>query len=139
MIWKCTTGCPMIDPFRAASPAPLNETCLFDLCHASDSSAAQTRSPTHGELARVPGAARTCEYEGMAANKSPGMRQTEASAEEFLARVPDEARRGDGRRVCAMMREITGEAATMRGTSIVGLGAFTTHYESGRGDEAPQG
>src|SRR5215510_14279821 len=127
----------MIDPFRAASPAPLNETRLFDLCHASDSSAAQTRSPTHGELARVPGAARTCEYEGMAANKSPGMRQTEASAEEFLARVPDEARRGDARRVCAMMREITGAPPTMWGTSIVGFGTYHYRYASGHEGDAP--
>ena len=73
----------------------------------------------------------------MAANKSPGMRQTEASAEEFLARVPDEARRGDARRVCAMMREITGEPPTMWGTSIVGFGTYHYHYASGHEGDAP--
>jgi hypothetical protein len=65
------------------------------------------------------------------------MRQTEASAEEFLARVPDGARRGDARRVCAMMREITGEPPAMWGTSIVGFGTYHYRYASGHEGDAP--
>ena len=73
----------------------------------------------------------------MAAKKSPAMRPTEASAEGFLASVPDEARRGDARRLCAMMREITGEPPTMWGTSIVGFGAYHYRYASGHEGDAP--
>jgi hypothetical protein len=35
------------------------------------------------------------------------MRRTGASVPEFLARVPDERRRQDALRLCAMMQEIT--------------------------------
>jgi len=35
------------------------------------------------------------------------MRRTDASVDEFLAAVPDEQRRKDARRLCALMREIT--------------------------------
>jgi len=73
----------------------------------------------------------------MAAKKSPAMRQTKASAEGFLERVPDEARRGDARRLCAMMREITGEPPTLWGTSIVGFGTYHYRYASGHEGDAP--
>ena len=53
----------------------------------------------------------------MAANKSPAMRRTGASVAGFLARVPEEQRREDARRLCAMMQEITGEPPAMWGTS----------------------
>jgi len=65
------------------------------------------------------------------------MRQTGASVEGFLARVPDEGRREDARRLCAMMREITDEPPTMWGTSIIGFGTYHYRYASGReGDSA---
>jgi len=73
----------------------------------------------------------------MAAKKSPAMRQTEISPQGFLADVPDNARRGDARRLCAMMREITGEPPTMWGTSIVGFGAYHYRYASGHEGDAP--
>jgi hypothetical protein len=38
---------------------------------------------------------------------------TDASVEVFLAQVPDDRRREDARRLCAMMREITGEPPAM--------------------------
>jgi hypothetical protein len=76
----------------------------------------------------------------MAAKKGPAMRRTGASVEAFLARVPDEERREDAHRLCAMMQEITGEPPTMWGTSIVGFGTYHYRYASGHeGDSALAG
>ena len=65
------------------------------------------------------------------------MRRTEASVAGFLAAVPDEQRRKDARRLCAMMREITGEPPTMWGTSIIGFGTYHYRYASGHEGDAP--
>jgi len=73
----------------------------------------------------------------MATKKSPAMRPTAASVEEFLARVADEQRREDAQRLCAMMREITGEQPTMWGTSIIGFGTYHYRYASGREGDSP--
>jgi Domain of unknown function (DU1801) len=51
--------------------------------------------------------------------------------------VPDERRREDARRLCAMMREITGEPAAMWGASITGSGAHHYRYASGHEGDAP--
>ena len=68
------------------------------------------------------------------------MRPAEASVAGFLARVPDEQRREDARRLCAMMQEITGEPAVMWGTSIIGFGTYHYRYASGHeGDSALAG
>jgi hypothetical protein len=73
----------------------------------------------------------------MAVKKAPAMRRTGASVAEFLARVPDEQRREDARRLCALMQEITGEPPVMWGTSIIGFGSYHYRYVSGReGDSA---
>lgn len=65
------------------------------------------------------------------------MRRTEASVEEFLARVPDGRRREDARRLCALMQEVTGEPPVLWGTSIIGFGAYHYRYASDReGDSA---
>ena len=80
---------------------------------------------------------RLCEYVGMATRKSPTMRPTEASVAEFLARVPDERRREDAHRLCAMMQEITGEPPAVWGSSIIGFGSYHYRYPSGHeGDSA---
>jgi Domain of unknown function (DU1801) len=73
----------------------------------------------------------------MAAKKGPAMRRTDASVAEFLARVPDERRRQDARRLCAMMQEITGESPAMWGASIIGFGAYHYRYASGRAGDSP--
>jgi hypothetical protein len=73
----------------------------------------------------------------MAAKKDPAMRRTDASVEAFLARVPDEHRREDARRLSAMMQEITGEPPVMWGTSIIGFGAYHYRYASGHEGDAP--
>ena len=73
----------------------------------------------------------------MAATKGPAMRRTGASVEGFLACVPDEKRREDARRLCAMMQEITGDPPAMWGTSIIGFGTYHYRYASGHeGDSA---
>jgi len=65
------------------------------------------------------------------------MQRTDASVEEFLARVPGDQRREDARRLCALMREITGEPPAMWGPSIIGFGAYHYRYASGHeGDSA---
>ena len=62
---------------------------------------------------------------------------TDASVEAFLAQVPDDRRREDARRLCALMREITGEPPAMWGSSIVGFGSYHYRYTSGHeGDSA---
>jgi hypothetical protein len=73
----------------------------------------------------------------MAVKKAPAMRRTGAPVAAFLAQVPDDRRRADARRLCALMRDITGEAPVMWGTSIVGFGSYHYRYASGReGDSA---
>ena len=73
----------------------------------------------------------------MAASKGPAMRRTGASVAEFLAGVPDERRREDARRLCAMMEQVTGEPPAMWGASIIGFGSYHYRYASGReGDSA---
>jgi Domain of unknown function (DU1801) len=65
------------------------------------------------------------------------MRRTDASVEEFLGQVPDDRRRDDARRLCAMMQEITGEPPAMWGSGIVGFGTYHYRYASGHeGDSA---
>ena len=65
---------------------------------------------------------------------------TDASVEAFLAQVPDERRRQDARRLCAMMQEITSEPPAMWGPSIIGFGAYHYRYASGHeGDSALAG
>ena len=65
------------------------------------------------------------------------MRPTDAAVAEFLARVPDERRREDAYRLCALMGEITGEPPAMWGASIVGFGAYHYRYASGREGDSP--
>jgi len=73
----------------------------------------------------------------MAASKGPAMRRTGAPVADFLAQVPDEQRREDARRLCALMAEVTGEQPVMWGTSIIGFGTYHYRYPSGHeGDSA---
>lgn len=50
----------------------------------------------------------------------------------FLARIADPQRRADANAICELMREATGEAPAMWGTSIVGFGKHRYVYDSGR-------
>ncbi|MFI5486861.1 DUF1801 domain-containing protein [Micromonospora echinaurantiaca] len=57
---------------------------------------------------------------------------TAASVDDFLAAVPDEARRADATAVRDLMRAVTGEPPTMWGDSIVGFGQRRLRYATGR-------
>ena len=55
----------------------------------------------------------------------PKTQPTEASVEDFLAAAEPARRREEGRILCALMQEVTGEAPVMWGPSIVGFGRYT--------------
>jgi Domain of unknown function (DU1801) len=57
---------------------------------------------------------------------------THESADAFIARVPNEARRRDAQRLCRLLGEWTGETGVMWGTSIVGFGRYRYRYDTGR-------
>ena len=58
--------------------------------------------------------------------------QHEGDVEAFLDSVENPRRREDARRLLELMREITGEAPKMWGSSIVGFGSYRYKYASGR-------
>jgi hypothetical protein len=62
---------------------------------------------------------------------------TDVSAQEFLTAVVDERRRADARRVCDIMRDVTGQEPVMWGPSIVGFGRYHYRYASGHEGDAP--
>jgi hypothetical protein len=61
--------------------------------------------------------------------------KTDASVEDFLNRVEDEARRRDCFDILDLMREVTGEEPAMWGPSIVGFGSYRYKYASGHEGE----
>lgn len=65
----------------------------------------------------------------MAENKT---KATDADVLEFLNKVADERKRQDALAVMELMEEVTGEKATMWGSSIVGFGSYHYKYASGR-------
>ncbi|SCL63068.1 DUF1801 domain-containing protein [Micromonospora chersina] len=73
----------------------------------------------------------------MATSKQPVTVPTDASVDDFLAAVPDDRRRADAERLCALLREVTGEPPVMWGPSIVGFGAYRYTYGSGRTGDWP--
>ncbi|HSG07167.1 MAG TPA: DUF1801 domain-containing protein [Longimicrobiales bacterium] len=64
-------------------------------------------------------------------------RPTQASVEKFLAGIANEKRREDCRTMVDMMRDITGEAPTMWGDSLVGFGSYHYTYATGREGDWP--
>jgi Domain of unknown function (DU1801) len=73
----------------------------------------------------------------VATKKGSAMRRTDGSVEGFLAGVPDEQRREDSRRLCAMMQEITGEPPAVWGATIIGFGTYHYRYASGHEGDSP--
>jgi hypothetical protein len=63
--------------------------------------------------------------------RSQKTQPTEADVEAFLNAVPDPGRRDDARKLCRLLRDITGEPAALWGPSIVGFGAYSYRYPSG--------
>lgn len=60
-------------------------------------------------------------------------KKNNASVAAFLKAVPDEHKRKDSQALLRIFTEITGEKATMWGTSIVGFGMY--HYKSERSSQ----
>jgi hypothetical protein len=73
----------------------------------------------------------------VATSKQPVTVPTDASVDDFLARVPDQRRRADAERLCTILREVTGEPPVIWGPSIVGFGSYRYTYESGRTGDWP--
>ena len=63
--------------------------------------------------------------------------KTSASVPEFLAEVPDARRRADAQALCELMTEVTGEQPAMWGGAIVGFGAYSYIYATGRTGDWP--
>ena len=59
-------------------------------------------------------------------------KETEASVDDFLATVEDEAKRADCRRIIELMSAATGAPPKMWGAAIIGFGQRRLKYESGR-------
>jgi hypothetical protein len=57
---------------------------------------------------------------------------TSASVDKFLAGVKDKRRREDCLTVAKLMQQVTKAPPRMWGSSIIGFGDYTYHYESGR-------
>jgi hypothetical protein len=64
-------------------------------------------------------------------------KETKASVADFIAAVPDEAKRKDAKTLIKMMQGATGEKPKMWGPSIVGFGSVHYVYESGREGDMP--
>ena len=56
---------------------------------------------------------------------------------DFLESIADEKRRADAMALAELMSEVTGERATMWGSSIIGFGTHHYKYESGREGDTP--
>ena len=59
-------------------------------------------------------------------------KKTEQDVEDFLNSVEHDKRREDSFTVMELMKEVTGEAPKMWGSSIIGFGDYHYKYESGR-------
>lgn len=69
----------------------------------------------------------------MAENKT---KATDASVDEYLNAIQDEARRKDCVVLSKLMTKVTNELPRMWGPSIVGFGSYHYKYESGREGDA---
>jgi hypothetical protein len=66
-------------------------------------------------------------------------KQTDASVEVFLRKIPDPERQRDCRAVAQLMREATGAEPRMWGTSIVGFGSYRYRGATGEREWFPVG
>lgn len=71
----------------------------------------------------------------MAENKT---KETEASVEDFLARVDIPQRVADARVLITLMTQVSGEPPKLWGPSIIGFGTHHYVYESGREGDTPR-
>src|SRR5262245_56278046 len=70
----------------------------------------------------------------MAENKT---KPTDASVDDYIAAKASEQQHADCQKLMTLLRRITRQPPKMWGPSIVGFGAYSYTYESGRTGEAP--
>ena len=70
----------------------------------------------------------------MAENKT---KPTQLSVADYIAAIPEPARRVDAETLLALMQTATGEEPKMWGPSIVGFGTYHYKYETGREGDMP--
>lgn len=63
--------------------------------------------------------------------------ETNASVEDYLAAIPDDARRKDCETIVALMKKATKLKPKMWGPHIIGFGSYHYVYDSGREGDAP--
>lgn len=68
----------------------------------------------------------------------PKTQPTAASVEDFLSAAEPARRRGEGRIICALMQEVTGEAPVLWGPSIVGFGRYANVTANGKSSDWPR-
>ena len=68
---------------------------------------------------------------------TPALTPSGRVVDDFIDALPDDEKRSDARVLSELMAEITGEEATMWGTSIVGFGRYHYRYASGHEGDAP--
>ncbi|MBD7940990.1 DUF1801 domain-containing protein [Brevundimonas guildfordensis] len=68
----------------------------------------------------------------------PKTKPTDASVDDFLAALEPARRREEGRTLCALMREVSGEAPVMWGPSIVGFGRYANVTGTGKSADWPR-
>ena len=64
-------------------------------------------------------------------------KQNNADVDNYIDSIEHPKRQRDARRLLALMRDITGEAPKMWGSSIVGFGSYHYRYASGREGDWP--
>lgn len=62
---------------------------------------------------------------------------TDQAVDAFLQEVADLQKRADSHRLMELMEQVTGQAAQMFGTSIIGFGQYHYQYASGHAGDAP--
>ena len=77
---------------------------------------------TSGVTVRIPGESRMAELK---------TRPTDISPSKFISGIEDEGSRKDCRMLLKLMKEVTGKAPRMWGSSIVGFGNYHYRYRSG--------
>ena len=68
----------------------------------------------------------------------PKTKPTDASVDDFLAALEPARRREEGRTLCALMQEVSGEAPVMWGPSIVGFGRYANVTGNGKSADWPR-
>lgn len=70
----------------------------------------------------------------MAENKT---KATQQSVADYIAAIPEAARRADAEALLQLMQSATGEEPKLWGPSIIGFGTYHYRYETGREGDMP--